>query len=233
MDVGKIREASSSLHLSGDASEGTPITAHLFCFPQKSSKCVIALLCFWAWPEGSVQHKEEVALDSRKRVRQHQHRLAKGERRIYKREEIDRQDGTAKNTTPHFLSLLLRTTSQIQPMQMNLKCCYNTPASGWSKWGYRVAQVWLCVLMTVLFKKGGEERNKVSLYGRRQMPWVIVYIGIQLTDHKSRSICQQTKLLLSSPLCVSLSFFLSLLYLSLVCFSRTFSLPFTNYIRLF
>lgn len=33
----------------------------------------------------------------------------------------------------HKNSLLLSTTSQMLPMQMNLKGCYNTPASGRSK----------------------------------------------------------------------------------------------------
>lgn len=59
--------------------------------------------------------------------------------------------------------------------------------------------------------------------GRRQMPWLIVYIVIQLTDHKRRSICQQTKLLFSSTLLVFRSFSSSHslpLFSALVSFSR-------------
>lgn len=77
---GRSERLPGSLRLSGDASEGTQITARLLCCPQKSSECVIAALCSWAWPEGAERHGEEVALDSRRRVRQHQHELAKGNR---------------------------------------------------------------------------------------------------------------------------------------------------------
>lgn len=234
MDVGKIREAPRQLaSLRGHEWRDTDNSTFALLPPKVIWVCdSCPLFLSMTWGRSATRGGGGTRQQEKGETTSAQAGKGKGREGYMREKTMYREDGTTQQA-PHFFSLLLRTTSQILSMQMNLKCCYNSPASGRSKWGYGVAQVRLCVLVTVLFKKGGKrERNKVSLYGRRQMPWVIVYIGIQLTDHKSRSICQQTKLLLSFPLHVSPSFSPSLLSSSFVCYPRTFCLPFTNYIRL-